>query len=458
MVPLMIRIPCLALATSTSVCEQDVLGMAMLSGLARRGARVQHFRSQACPLGSDIAGRITGMPGRHLDSWLMPPDVRREVFARGISCATTLAMVEGSLRSTGGCLNTSPHNLDASDVSGIAPLASSLDIPLVMVIRHDPADPLHMPPIPDQAEALLLDGFETREQFERFRCFVRHTTGHQVLGGLPAAPQLRKALREVPPGMPLSDDLVAGLATEFETYADWDAIRGLAESRPFTWKGELGARVRADRRRFRVAYARDEAFGGYFPDTLETLGSLGAELIEFSPLHDEALPDHPDLVMIGCGFPDNHIKALAENVSMATALSSHVCMGKRIYAEGGGAAYLGQTMSIDGEISNGVGILPLHAVLQMNQPPPWPVIRTLTQDSWLGPSGTTVRGYSSGRWKFRPAEHPIRCPGRAAPLCDELDMYKYHHAVGGLLHLHLAALPEVVEAFVGNHPSSLTLP
>ncbi|WZO96969.1 cobyrinic acid a,c-diamide synthase [Isosphaeraceae bacterium EP7] len=454
----MIRIPCLALATSTSICEQDMLGMAMLSGLTRRGARIQHFRSQACPLGSDVAGRITGMPGRHLDSWLMQPEVRREVFARGISGPVTLAMVEGRLRSTASCLSTSPHNLDAADVSGIGPLAQSLQIPLVMVVKHDPNDPLHLPHIPEQAEGLMLDGFETREQFDQFRSFIRMTCGRAVLGGMSAAPKLRQAVMEVPPGMPMPTDLIDALATEFDAYADWAAIAALADSRPFSWSGELGARVRADRSRFRVAYARDEAFGGYFPDTLETLSSLGAELVEFSPIHDGALPDHPDLVMIGCGFPDNHIEALTENVSMITALSSHVCNGRRIYAEGGGAAYLGQTMSIDGRIHNGVGILPLNAVLQMNQPPPWPVIRTLTNDSWLGPRGTTVRGYSSGRWKFSPADHPGRCPGRAAPLCGELDMYKYHHAVGGLLHLHLAALPEVVEAFVGPHRPSLTLP
>ena len=74
----------------------------------------------------------------------------------------------------------------------------------------------------------------------------------------------------------------------------------------------------------------------YFPDTLETLEALGAELVEFSPIRDESLPEAVDLVMIGCGFPDRHADALADNLSLIAALRSHVCRGHRIYSEGGG--------------------------------------------------------------------------------------------------------------------------
>ena len=130
------------------------------------------------------------------------------------------------------------------------------------------------------------------------------------------------------------------LAASFLQFADLAAIRSLGNSRPFSWS--YPGRGPCGRKRFRVAYAQDEAFGAYFPDTLETLESLGAELVEFSPIRDETLPESVDLVMIGCGFPDQHADALAANLSLIAALRSHVCRGQRIYSEGGGTAYLGR--------------------------------------------------------------------------------------------------------------------
>ena len=206
---------------------------------------------------------------------------------------------------------------------------------------------------------------------------------------------------------------------------------------------------------FRVAYAHDEAFGCYFPDTLEALESLGAELVEFSPMRDGALPDGVDLVMIGCGFPDLHAPELASNFSMIAALRQHVCRGQRIYSEGGGTAYLGRSMIIDGEAIPGAGILPFDAELASNPTPPAPVVRTLLRDCWIGPRGAQVRGYKSGRWNLRPSVQPFECPSCFGSLSRDDDLYFRHHAVGSLIHLHLGALPEVVAAFAGPHRPSL---
>ena len=258
----------------------------------------------------------------------------------------------------------------------------------------------------------------------------------------------------------LPESLIQALAHNFLRYSDPEAISELASSRSFPDPVDLGCVCGlADCCRcFRVAYAQDEAFGRYFPDTFEALEALGAELVEFSPLRDEALPAGADLVMIGCGFPDLHAEKLASNLSMMAALRQHVCRGRRIYSEGGGTAYLGRSMIIDGQTVPGAGILPFDAELLPQPEPPVPVSRTLLHDCWLGGKGTVVRGYKSCRWRLRASFEKLECPACFGSLTSDDDLFYHHHAVGSLIHLHLGALPEVVAAFAGPHRPSLRRP
>ena len=77
--------------------------------------------------------------------------------------------------------------------------------------------------------------------------------------------------------------------------------------------------------------------------------------------------------------------------------------------------------------------------------PRLPVTRVLLHDCWLGLAGTVVRGYQSGRWRLNPSIEPFECPACFGALSAEGDLFYHHHAVGSLLHLHLGALPEVVD-------------
>ena len=48
-------------------------------------------------------------------------------------------------------------------------------------------------------------------------------------------------------------------------------------------------------------------------------------------------------------------------------------------------------------------------------------VDVLERDGWLGPKGTTVRGYRSGRWWLQTAPEPDHCPGSSGPLTREAD-------------------------------------
>ena len=384
----------------------------------------------------------------------MPPHVCRGLFARAAASAE-LSLVEGTLDAP-----VATGRFPSCDHPGdLRPIAESLELPIVAVVscRGSDAEVFHLPRLPEGVDAVLLDELADPDRLPQLKRLVHLTTGLPVVGAIEAMPGVRAALEQMPRDRHLPEDLIDVLARGFLKHADLSAIDDLARSRPFPCPMEEPGLSGRGLRRFRVAYAQDEAFGRYFPDTIEALEALGADLVEFSPLRDEALPDRVNLVMIGCGFPDHHADELASNHSMIAALGEHVCLGRRIYSEGGGTAYLGRRMIIGGRCYRGAGILPFDAEL-LPDAPPAPVTRQLLHDCWLGPRGTVVRGYKSTRWRLIPGIEPFECPNCFGALSAEGDWFYHHHAVGSLLHLHLGALPEVVAAFAGPHRPSLRRP
>ena len=404
------HLPRLALATPATGPEPSIASLGWLAGLTERRWRVQHFRSRACPTVTEVVGQVTGLAGRHLDAWLMPEDVCRQLFVQGAQGAD-FALVEGTLDEPGGppdvSLARSARGLAAGRRDARPAGGGRAAVPRLGRVPPAPAPRVGRRRLPRRA------GGPRRTSSGSGR-MVSLMTRRPVLGAIEAFPEVRGgACGRRRASVPCPRSWSTGWGPASSGSPTSRAIRALARSRPFPWTATDPSPC--GRRRFRVAYAQDEAFGAYFPDTLETLESLGAELVEFSPIRDEALPESVDLVMIGCGFPDRYADALAENLSLISALRSHVCRGQRIYSEGGGTAYLGRSMILDGRQVPGAGILPFDAELLPNPEPPIPVARTLTRDCWLGPKGTTVRGYKSGRWRLRPGGRSARLPELLRP-------------------------------------------
>ena len=94
----------------------------------------------------------------------------------------------------------------------------------------------------------------------------------------------------------------------------------------------------------KIGIALDEAFNFYYADLFDTLHSLGAEYIPFSPVHDR-LPE-ADGYIIGGGYPELFIRELEANDRMRDALREVSRNGTPIYAECGGLMYLTGRMTL----------------------------------------------------------------------------------------------------------------
>ncbi|MCR5402955.1 MAG: cobyrinate a,c-diamide synthase [Butyrivibrio sp.] len=89
-----------------------------------------------------------------------------------------------------------------------------------------------------------------------------------------------------------------------------------------------------------LAVAYDEAFCFYYSENLDMFRKRGVEIRFFSPLRDESLPGECDGILIGGGYPENHLKELSGNRKMLEAIRHAIYSGIPSLAECGGFMYL----------------------------------------------------------------------------------------------------------------------
>ena len=92
-----------------------------------------------------------------------------------------------------------------------------------------------------------------------------------------------------------------------------------------------------------IAVAQDAAFCFIYAANLDCLRAMGAKLVFFSPLADNALPDC-DAVWLTGGYPELHAEQLAANTALRDSLQAHIAQNKPVWAECGGMMALFDTL------------------------------------------------------------------------------------------------------------------
>ena len=102
--------------------------------------------------------------------------------------------------------------------------------------------------------------------------------------------------------------------------------------------GSLPTGEGGGRGRFSIAIAKDSAFNFTYRANIDALRELG-EVVSFSPLNDERMPDCNLLYLPG-GYPELFASDLTNNASMRESIKAFADKGGRIFAECGGFMYL----------------------------------------------------------------------------------------------------------------------
>jgi cobyrinic acid a,c-diamide synthase len=409
--------------------------------LEQRGRQVQHFFSRACYCSLQGGLTATGTASRHFDTWLMTRDECRARLAEAYSTADVV-LVEGRFEP--------PHSeqagfrpysaCDGGETGGnLEVLARRLDLPRLYVLDAEAAADGRFAARPDAVDAILLDDVRSFDEFMRLQISLEGAWGVPVLGGLMADLDLRRQIGRLPPGAVVPAEICLALVNSLERLIDWRLLETTISRHSLPTAAAVPPPIVIEGRAPVIAVAYDEAFCGYFADTLECLERLGAKVVDFSPLSDEGLPDGVDVVLVGCGRPDRHAETLAANHCLKASLRDFARHGGRIYAEGGGLAYLGRWLTAgDGRAYPMVDLFPLASHRAAPPQAPQAVEFAASVDNWLAPVEQKFRAYRSRAWVFDALDHVERLCG------DTDDLLRAGEAIGGRLQLHLAAQPALL--------------
>jgi cobyrinic acid a,c-diamide synthase len=204
----------------------------------------------------------------------------------------------------------------------------------------------------------------------------------------------------------------------------------------------------------RIAVARDRAFCFVYESNLQLFQDSGAELVEFSPLADDSLPDGISGIYLPGGYPEAYADELSANSAMKTAINGAIEAGMPVYAECGGFIYLTSGVAVKGEEGDSLkefaGVFPVATtMLTQRKALGYREIR-LRSDSILGKKGAIARGHEFHYSQIDEMPEEIERLYQVSKGQSDLgtEGYRYKSCVASYIHLHFGSNPGMVKAFV----------
>jgi cobyrinic acid a,c-diamide synthase len=179
-----------------------------------------------------------------------------------------------------------------------------------------------------------------------------------------------------------------------EKYLDLEGIEAVARSaEPLLSEEEEGTPPRpGDSEAPVIGVVKDSAFQFYYPENLEALSSRGAEIVEVSAIREQELP-RIDGLYIGGGFPETHARLLSENSAFRRSVRRAAEGGLPVYAECGGLMYLGESLTLKGEVFPMVGVFPVSFSMEKRPQGHGYTILEVDRENPFFPVGTGLRGH-----------------------------------------------------------------
>lgn len=401
---------------------------ALARRLVQQGQRVRVFKTGPDFLDPKLLERACGKPVHNLDLWIVGLEDCRRQLAQA-ACEADVILIEGVM----GLYDGTPSSAD---------LARAFGVPVLAVIDASA--------MAQTAGALAL-GLRDYGPVN-LAGVIANRIGSAAHAGMVAA-----SLRDVPllaslarqqQSLPerhlglVQPDEVAELDALLDQLAQqlaideaaWDALPpvtfDVADAAPDIEQLLTGKTI---------AIARDAAFGFLYPANLDCLSALGAKVIAFSPLNDEAIPEDADGVYLPGGYPELHAATLSKATQWQQSIRAAHAKGTPIWAECGGMMAIADKLTDhNGDTWDMAGLLPGSVSMQKR-------LAGLGSQAMPTPHGE-LRGHTFHYSRMESTLPPIACTTKHPSGANGEAVYRHGSLTASYFHAYFPSNPRAAAA------------
>ena len=334
------KTPRILLAGTNSGCGKTTVTCAVLQALVNRSMKVGAFKCGPDYIDPMFHSRIIGAKSANLDLHFYRENTLRYLLAKN-TMHQDVSIIEGVMGYYDGMGLTTTR---ASSYE----IAKVTDSPVVLVVGAKGAS---------LSVLATIQGFLSLYPDNNIKGVILNQCSAMTYGALAKAIEERLGIRALGYLPKMADCALEsrhlGLVTAAEVENLREKLQLMAQQAEKTidLDGLLALAAEADavayepvelprQESIRIAVAKDNAFCFYYEDSLEAMTEMGAELIKFSPLNDEKLPENIHGLYLGGGYPELYTEKLSKNTSMRASIRGALEKGLPCIAECGGFMYL----------------------------------------------------------------------------------------------------------------------
>ena len=447
------NIPRILISSHKGGAGKTLFTIGLLWTLREKGLKVTSFKKGPDYIDAGWLSKISKVPCRNLDLFLF--DEEDNLYSFFLGCRDKdIAVIEGNRGLFDG--------MDEHGSCSTARLARILKTPILLILDCTKVT---------RSLAALVKGFlefepglhiegvilnrVARARHERVITKAIETyTDAKVLGAIPK-------LKNLPPerhlGLITSFEyeervFIEELTSHLKKGVDLDNILEISKNaEPLNLKVSEKC-LSKPQTSVRIGVFKDEAFQFYYPENLEALEVLGADLVWINALETSRLPK-VDALYLGGGFPEVKAEALAENRDLAKDVKEAAETGMPVYAECGGFMYLGREIIWQGKSYPMTRILPIvFSVEKRPQGHGYVIARVREQNPYFD-LGIQIKGHEFHYSKVLSIDESkdlkyIFELEKGCGITGKQDGILYKNLVAGYTHIHIFSVKCWAERFL----------